>query len=93
MLYDEFRRLGQLSYQQMGEFLDAIKAELGPGEPDLSALVIKTIGRPGVGWGNVNNWELEVQKVWDYWTDRSTLDNEPFVLRRGALPMIPGTLA
>lgn len=81
-----------MSYQQMGEFLEAVKANLGPNEPDITALVVKTIGRPGVGWGNVNLWAQTVQDVWEYWEDRSRMDNEDFVMKRGALPANPGTL-
>ena len=91
--YDEVRRLSRLSDRQLGTYLGMVRQLLQKGEPDLCAVVVKDIGTPGIGWGNLVNWQNELRMVHSYWMDRRALDNTPFATKHGDVPSVPGTLA
>lgn len=88
--YDEMRRLCRLSDEQMGSYLDEARKGRGEGEPDFCAIVVKTAGKPGPGWGDAAAWAQEVQRAHRFWGDRRRLDNTQFQERYDSLPAIPG---
>jgi len=88
--YDEMRRLCRLSDEQMGAYLDEARKALAEGEPDFCAIVVKTAGKPGQGWGDAAIWAQEVQRSHRFGSDRRALDNGEFQARHGRLPAIPG---
>lgn len=88
--YDEIRRLCRLSDEQMGTYLNEARQALAEGEPDFCSLVVKTAGKPGPGWGDLEAWAQEVQKTHRFWTDRKRLDNADFENIYHHLPAIPG---
>ena len=88
--YDEVRRLCRLNDEQMGGYLGAARTGRSDGEPDFCAFVVKTAGKPGDKWGDVENWAAEVQKAYRFWADRKKLDNTAFQDKYGHLPAIPG---
>lgn len=88
--YDEVRRLCRLNDEQMGTYLNAARKGRAEGEPDFCAIVVKTSGTPGPGWGDLDGWAREVQKVHRFWADRKRLDNKDFEEHYGSLPAIPG---
>ena len=87
--YDEVRRLCRLNDEQMGTYLNHARKGRAESEPDFCAIVVKTKGKPGDGWGDPATWE-EVQKSHRFWADRRKLDNSQFEERYGSLPAIPG---
>ena len=91
--YDEIRRLSRLHDEQLGTYLDAARKGLDEGEPDFCAIVVKTAGKPGLGWGDAEIWHKEVQRVHRFWADRRRLDNKDFEACHGKLPAIPGRSA
>lgn len=88
--YDEIRRLCRLSDEQVGTYLDEARKGRGQGDPDFYAIVVKTAGKPGPGWGDAAAWAQEVQRAHRFWGDRRRLDNAAFQERYGSLPAIPG---
>ena len=88
--YDEVRRIMRLCDAQIGTLLGLVRQGLQPGEPDLCAGVIKSLGKPGWGWGNSITWGVEVQALWAYWHDRTTMDNAAFEAKYHSLPTYPG---
>jgi hypothetical protein len=88
--YDEVRRLCRLNDEQMGTYLNHARKGRADGEPDFCAIVVKTKGKPGDGWGEPGAWAEEVQKSHRFWSDRKKLDNSQFEERYGSLPAIPG---
>jgi len=91
--YDELRRLARLSDRQLGTYLGTTRGLLKHGEPDLCAVVIKDVGTPGWGWGNLAQWQAALASVHAYWQDRRQLDNGPFAAKHGDVPSVPGTLS
>ncbi len=89
--YEELRRLTRLTLEQLGAYLGEARSVLRTGEPDFCAVAIKTAGQPGAGFGHLttDQWEAELQKVFQYWKDRRTNNNDPFVSIHGALPSVP----
>ena len=88
--YDEVRRLCRLSDEQLGSYLDDARKGRADGDPDFCAIVVKTGGMPGPGWGDLGKWAKEAQRVHRYWGDRRRLDNPEFQKRYKRLPAIPG---
>lgn len=88
--YDDVRRLCRLSDEQMGTYLNHARKGLAEGEPDFCAIVVKTKGQPGEGWGEPAAWAEQVQKSHRFWVDRRRLDNSEFEKLYGHLPAIPG---
>jgi hypothetical protein len=89
--YDDVRRLCRLNDEQMGTYLNHARKGLAENEPDFCAIVVKTKGKPGEGWGDPAAWVEQVQKSHRFWSDRRKLDNGEFEERYGKLPAIPGT--
>jgi hypothetical protein len=89
--YDELRRLARMCDEQLGKTLGVVRTGLAPGEPDICAVVIKTSGKPGVSWGNLNTWHAEVARCFAFYADRRALDNGPFQSKHGMLPTFPGS--
>jgi hypothetical protein len=58
--YDEIRRLARLSDEQVGTYLDEARKALADTEPDFCAIVVKTAGKPGQGWGDAAKWAQAV---------------------------------
>ena len=90
LTYDQLRRIMRLSDRQVGPYLGSARAWLLPSEPDVCASIVKSLGTPGAGWGQVASWAAELQRVRDYWQDRAKLDNEDFRAKYRALPSLPG---
>lgn len=88
--YDEIRRLCRLSDEQVGAYLDAARADRKESEPDFCSIVVKTAGKPGLGWGNAEEWAAEVQRAHRFWADRRRMDNSEFETCHGVLPSVPG---
>ena len=91
--YDHVRRLCGLTQQEVGAYLRAARAVLTPSEPDLTAIVVRRIGRPGPGWGEPQKWQETVAAVHAYWSDRRMLDNTAFERKHQGRPSIPGPRA
>jgi hypothetical protein len=88
--YDQVRRLVRLSDRQVGEYLNAARQILLPGEPDVCASVVKTTGGVGKGFGPESQRVAELLKARAYWQDRAELDNADFVSAHQTLPSLPG---
>lgn len=93
--YDEIRRLCRLNDEQVGAYLDEARKGLAQndGEPDFCAIVVKTAGKPGRGWGDAASWASEVQAAHRFWADRKRMDNAAFEDTYKRLPAIPGLSA
>jgi hypothetical protein len=50
--YDEVRRLCRLNDEQMGTYLNHARKGRAESEPDFCAILVKTKGKPGDGWGS-----------------------------------------
>ena len=89
--YEELRRLTRLNLEQLGTYLGEARSVLQSGEPDFCAVAIKNAGQPGTGFGHLSatEWEAELQRVFHYWKDRRSNNNDPFVNIHGALPSVP----
>jgi len=90
LTYDQLRRICRLCDRQLGSFLGKARTGLAPSEPDFCVVVQKTMGAPGAGWGNPKTWAIELQRAYDYWRDRSLMDNTDFVAKYGSIPSVPG---
>ena len=92
LTYDQIRRMMRLSDRQLGPYLGEARAMLSPGEPDICASVVKNLGTPGKGWGNVAQWAAEVLRLRSFWKDRADMDNLDFQTKNGTLPSIRGEM-
>jgi len=92
LTYDQIRRIMRLSDRQVGAYLGEARSILQPGEPDFCASVVKSLGTPGAGWGNVAQWASELLKVRSFWRDRAEKDNGDFTNLYQSLPSVPGEL-
>ena len=88
--YDEVRRLCRLNDEQLGTYLGKAREILNEDEPDYCAVVVRTSGVPGEGWGNPDEGPAESVKAHQYWQDRRHLDNKDFKEIYGSLPTVPG---
>jgi hypothetical protein len=90
LTYDQLRRLMRVSDQQLGQYLKEAKGKTVFGEPDISSMIIKTLGRPGYGWGDISVWASAFEEACQYWHDRMTMDNSNFTEKYRNLPSFPG---
>jgi len=87
LTYDQVRRLCRLSDRQVGTMLGKARAGRPAGSPDFCAVVQKSIGSPGKGWGDIKLWIAELKRVHSFWQDRAELDNNEFFVKHGVLPL------
>lgn len=89
--YDEIRRLCRLNQELLGAYLGMAREHLvAEGQPDYCAIVVRSEGTPGEGWGGLDAWAKSLRDTHKFWRDRRFLDNQEFEDEHGSLPIEPG---